>query len=89
MSEIEIEREFIDIYCEPVKTWAEAAEVTFSTWVDPELVEKAEKRLMTRAKNWQAKHTDTYIFTEEKVEAYNGEMILAVTVRKNEADRNF
>lgn len=89
MNAIEIEREFRDIYCEDCKTWADAAEVTFSTWVAPELEDKAMKRLYTRAINWQTKHPDTYIQQEETVEAYNGELIVSITVRKNEADCSF
>ena len=86
MNDIEITREFLDENAEEVKNWELAAEVVFTAWVDKELADKAEARIMRRANNWHAKHADTYIQEEARVKAYNGEIIVSVTVRKHSAD---
>lgn len=87
MNTIEITREFMNEYAEEVKNWELAAEVIFTAWADPEEADKAYSRCLRRAKNWHAKYPDTYIMeNEERLTAYNGEIIVTVTVRKHEAD---
>jgi hypothetical protein len=83
MEDIEITKEFLDENAEEVKTWEEASLVYFSAWVDSELVDKALKRLKSRAKRWQKTHPETYIQDEPVEKLWNGEVSVAISVCKD------
>lgn len=80
----EISKEMMDGNGNTVKDWEEAAWIHFDAWCQPEDADKAEAACIKRAKRWCSTHPGSYVFEEERVESYNGEIIVGCSVYKNE-----